>query len=125
MVAEVMAAEAVAAPTSPRRPTRSVSSPSHRAFLLSTFARITASVLAGSSGFAIWLAFTALATELLAFTARLALPITAALYEPKRLRLPILVHDRLLSTLGTMPLSAEGSWSGWARILLPPTGPAT
>jgi hypothetical protein len=34
----------------------------------------------------IWLAITALATELLAWTARLALRATAALYEPKRLR---------------------------------------
>lgn len=38
----------------------------------------------------IWLAVTALATELLAWTARLALPAAAALYEPKRLRLRVL-----------------------------------
>jgi hypothetical protein len=35
----------------------------------------------------IWVAVAALAADLLAWTARLALPASAATYEPKRLRL--------------------------------------
>ncbi len=47
----------------------------------------------------IWLAIAALAADLLAWTARLALPTHAATYEPKRLRLRILaVAGRLVRT---------------------------
>jgi DDE family transposase len=47
----------------------------------------------------IWLAITALAADLLAWCARLALPASAATYEPKRLRLRILaVAGRIVRT---------------------------
>ena len=48
----------------------------------------------------IWLAVAALAADLLAWTARLALPATAAVYEPKRLRL------RILATAGRLVRAA-------------------
>ena len=47
----------------------------------------------------IWLVIAALAADLLAWTARLALPTSAASYEPKRLRLRILaVAGRIVRT---------------------------
>ncbi|WP_214370463.1 transposase [Pseudonocardia sp. H11422] len=61
----------------------------------------------------IWLAVTALAADLLAWTARLALPTTAACYEPKRLRL------RILATAGRLVRSAlhiDSTWP-WATVI--------
>ena len=49
----------------------------------------------------IWLAITALAQDLLAWCTRLALPATAAGYEPKRLRL------RILATAGRLVRTAR------------------
>jgi hypothetical protein len=65
----------------------------------------------------IWLAITALATELLAWCARLALPATAKLYEPKRLRLRILaVAGRLVRTARRRILKIDPAWP-WANII--------
>jgi hypothetical protein len=65
----------------------------------------------------IWLAISALATELLAFTARLALPTTAALYEPKRLRLRILaVAGRIVRTARRSTLKIDPAWP-WADTI--------
>jgi hypothetical protein len=65
----------------------------------------------------IWLAITALATELLAHTARLALPTTAAVYEPKRLRLRILaVAGRLVRTARRHTLKIDPAWP-WADTI--------
>jgi hypothetical protein len=65
----------------------------------------------------IWLAITALATELLAWTARLALPPTAALYEPKRLRLRILaVAGRIVTTARRHILKIDPAWP-WADVI--------
>jgi hypothetical protein len=65
----------------------------------------------------IWLAITALATELLAWTARLALPPTAALYEPKRLRLRILaVAGRIVTTARRRTLKIDPAWP-WADAI--------
>jgi hypothetical protein len=63
----------------------------------------------------IWLAITALATDLLAFTQRLALTGPAASYEPKRLRLRILaVAGRLVRTARRQLLHIDPTWP-WAR----------
>jgi Transposase DDE domain group 1 len=65
----------------------------------------------------IWLAISALATELLAFTARLALPATAALYEPKRLRLRVLaVAGRIVRTARRRTLKIDTAWP-WAEVI--------
>ena len=62
----------------------------------------------------IWLAITALAIELLAFTAQLALPATAAVYEPIRLRLRILtVAGRIVRTARRHLLKIDPAWP-WA-----------
>ena len=58
----------------------------------------------------IWIAISALAQDLLAWCARLALPATAASYEPKRLRLRILATaGRLVRTAGRSPFPQERS----------------
>jgi hypothetical protein len=63
----------------------------------------------------IWLAITALATDLLAWTQRLALTGPAASYEPKRLRLRILaVAGRLVRTGRRQLLHIDPAWP-WAR----------
>jgi hypothetical protein len=65
----------------------------------------------------IWLAITALAAELLAFTARLALPPAAALYEPKRLRLRILATaGRLVRTARRHILHIDPAWP-WTDLI--------
>jgi hypothetical protein len=65
----------------------------------------------------IWLAIAALAADLLAWTARLALPITAATYEPKRLRLRILaVAGRIVRTARTRTLKIDPAWP-WADMI--------
>jgi hypothetical protein len=65
----------------------------------------------------IWLAITALAAELLAWTARLALPAAAALYEPKRLRLRILATAaRLVRTARRHILHIDPTWP-WADVI--------
>jgi hypothetical protein len=65
----------------------------------------------------IWLAITALASELLAWTARLALPTNAALYEPKRLRLRILATaGRLVRTARRHVLHIDPTWP-WADVI--------
>jgi DDE family transposase len=65
----------------------------------------------------IWLAITALATELMAWTARLALPAAAALYEPKRLRLRILaVAGRIVTTARRRTLKIDPAWP-WADVI--------
>jgi hypothetical protein len=63
----------------------------------------------------IWLAITALASDLLAFTQRLALTGPAASYEPKRLRLRILaVAGRLVRTARRQLLHIDPAWP-WAH----------
>jgi hypothetical protein len=63
----------------------------------------------------IWLAITALATDLLAWTQRLALTGAAARYEPKRLRLRILtVAGRLVRTARRTLLKIPDTWP-WAH----------
>jgi hypothetical protein len=63
----------------------------------------------------IWLAITALAADLLAWTQRLALTGAAARYEPKRLRLRILgVAGRLVRTARRTVLKIPDTWL-WAR----------
>lgn len=65
----------------------------------------------------IWLAITALAAELLAWTARLALPPDAALYEPKRLRLRVLATaGRLVRTARRHVLHIDPTWP-WADVI--------
>jgi hypothetical protein len=65
----------------------------------------------------IWLAIVALAQDLLAFTARLALPATAAGYEPKRLRLRILaVAGRIVRTARQATLKIDPAWP-WADTI--------
>ena len=65
----------------------------------------------------IWLAVAALAADLLAWTARLALPATAAVYEPKRLRLRILATaGRLVRSARRRILHIDSSWP-WAEVI--------
>ncbi|MGH4016084.1 MAG: transposase [Pseudonocardiaceae bacterium] len=65
----------------------------------------------------IWLALAALAADLLAFTARLALPPTAATYEPTRLRLRILaVAGQIVTTGRQHLLKIDPSWP-WAEVI--------
>jgi hypothetical protein len=65
----------------------------------------------------IWLAITALAQDLLAWCARLALPTTVAGYEPKRLRLRILATaGRLVRTARRRVLHVDSSWP-WAETI--------
>lgn len=65
----------------------------------------------------IWLAIAALAADLLAFTARLALPASAATYEPKRLRLRILaVAGRMVRTARRRILHIDPAWP-WANMI--------
>jgi len=65
----------------------------------------------------VWLAITALAQDLLAWCARLALPATAALYEPKRLRLRILaVAGRIVRTARRRVLHIDPDWP-WAETI--------
>ena len=65
----------------------------------------------------IWLAITALAQDLLAWTARLALPPAAAGYEPKRLRLRILaVAGRIVRTARRRILHIDPDWP-WAETI--------
>lgn len=65
----------------------------------------------------IWLAIAALAADLLAWTARLALPATAATYEPKRLRLRILaVAGRIVRTARRRILKIDPAWP-WAEVI--------
>ncbi len=59
----------------------------------------------------IWLAIAALAADLLAWTARLALPESAATYEPKRMRLRILaVAGRIVRTARRRILRIDPAW---------------
>jgi DDE family transposase len=65
----------------------------------------------------IWLAIAALAQDLLAWTARLALPTSAASYEPKRLRLRILaVAGRIVRTARRHILHIDPAWP-WAQMI--------
>ncbi len=65
----------------------------------------------------IWLAVAALAADLLAWTARHALPATAAVYEPKRLRLRILATaGRLVRSARRRILHIDSSWP-WAEVI--------
>ena len=65
----------------------------------------------------IWLAITALAQDLLAWCTRLALPATAATYEPKRLRLRILaVAGRIVRTARRRVLHIDPAWP-WADVI--------
>jgi hypothetical protein len=65
----------------------------------------------------IWVAVSALAQDLLAWTARLALPASAASYEPKRLRLRILaVAGRLVRTARRRFLHIDPAWP-WAQAI--------
>jgi hypothetical protein len=65
----------------------------------------------------IWLAITALAQDLLAWCARLALPVTVAGYEPKRLRLRILATaGRLVHTARRRVLHIDSTWP-WAQTI--------
>jgi hypothetical protein len=65
----------------------------------------------------IWLAVAALAADLLAWTARLALPAAAATYEPKRLRLRILaVAGRIVRTARRRLLKIDPAWP-WAALI--------
>jgi len=65
----------------------------------------------------IWVAITALAQELLAWCARLALPATAAGYEPKRMRLQILATaGRLVRTARRRVLHIDSTWP-WAQTI--------
>jgi hypothetical protein len=62
----------------------------------------------------IWVAIAALAQDLLAWCARLALPARAASYEPKRLRLRILaVAGRIVRTARRRILRIDANWP-WA-----------
>lgn len=65
----------------------------------------------------IWVAIAALAQDLLAWCARLALPATAAGYEPKRLRLRILATaGRLVRTARRRILHIDATWP-WADTI--------
>jgi Transposase DDE domain group 1 len=65
----------------------------------------------------IWIAITALAQDLLAWCARLALPASAAGYEPKRLRLRILATaGRLVRTARRRVLHIDQTWP-WAETI--------
>jgi len=65
----------------------------------------------------IWLAITALAQDLLAWCARLALPASAAGYEPKRLRLRILATaGRLVTSARRRVLHIDPTWP-WAEAI--------
>jgi hypothetical protein len=65
----------------------------------------------------IWVAVAALAAELLAWCARLALPTTAAGYEPKRLRLRILATaGRLVRSARHHILHIDPTWP-WAKTI--------
>jgi len=65
----------------------------------------------------IWLAIAALAADLMAATARLALSATAATYEPKRLRLRILaVAGRIVRTARRLILKIDPAWP-WAEVI--------
>jgi len=65
----------------------------------------------------IWLAIAALAQDLLAWTARLALPASAAGYEPKRLRLRILaVAGRIVTSARRRTLHIDPAWP-WAEVI--------
>jgi hypothetical protein len=65
----------------------------------------------------IWVAISALAQDLLACCARLALPTPAASYEPKRLRLRILaVAGRLVRTARRRVLHIDPDWP-WAAAI--------
>jgi hypothetical protein len=65
----------------------------------------------------IWLAVAALAADLLAWTARLALPASAATYEPKRMRLRILaVAGRIVRTARRRVLHIDPAWP-WADLI--------
>jgi hypothetical protein len=65
----------------------------------------------------IWLAIAALAADLLAWTARLALPASAATYEPKRMRLRILaVAGRIVRTARRRILHIDPAWP-WADAI--------
>ena len=65
----------------------------------------------------IWLAITALAQDLLAWCARLALPVTVAGYEPKRMRLRILATaGRLVRSARRHVLHIDSTWP-WAETI--------
>jgi len=65
----------------------------------------------------IWLAISALAQDLLAWTARLALPAKAASCEPKRLRLRILaVAGRIVRSARRRILHIDPDWP-WAAVI--------
>ena len=65
----------------------------------------------------IWLAVAALAADLLAWCARLALPASAGTYEPKRLRLRILaVAGRIVRTARRHVLHIDPRWP-WAEVI--------
>jgi hypothetical protein len=65
----------------------------------------------------IWVAVAALAADLLAWTARLALPASAATYEPKRLRLRILaVAGPIVRTARRQLLKIDPAWP-WASVI--------
>lgn len=65
----------------------------------------------------VWVAIAALAADLLAWCARLALPATAAGYEPKRMRLRILATaGRLVRTARRHVLHIDQTWP-WAETI--------
>ena len=67
----------------------------------------------------IWLAIAALAADLLAWTARLALPASAAGYEPKRLRLRLrilAVAGRIVTSARRRTLHIDPAWP-WAEAI--------
>ena len=65
----------------------------------------------------IWVTIAALAADLLAWTARLALPAHTASYEPKRLRLRILaVAARIVRTARRRLLKIDTAWP-WAEAI--------
>ncbi len=64
----------------------------------------------------IWLAIAALAADLLAWSARLALPAAAATYEPKRLRLRILAVAGRIVTTARRLLKIDPAWP-WADVI--------
>jgi hypothetical protein len=67
----------------------------------------------------IWVAIAALAQDLLAWCARLALPTGAARWEPKRLRLRILAGaGRLVRTARRHLLHIDPAWP-WADTITP------
>jgi hypothetical protein len=80
----------------------------------------------------IWVAIAALAADLLAWTARLALPGSTATYEPKHLRLRILaVAARIVTTAQRRILKIDSAWpwaqkitTAYARLLALPAFPA-